>query len=235
MAVRVFTEDALLLRTVTFGESDAILTLLFERSGKIACLARGARASQRRFRGALEPMHTLRARVEDKGNDLATMKEAEVVRVRIGLARSLDGMDAAGTALRWARHLCPQRTPEPDVFRTLEELLDALDAGQSPLPTLATAGLAILSSAGYGLELSRCLRCGKVRPEGKDGTIDLARGGLVCHACGGARHRVAGPALDAATSNATDEVAAKAILALVEGVLVAHAELAEFPSSRSGR
>ena len=52
---------ALVLRGVDYGEADRILTLLTPELGRVAVLARGARKSQRRFAGALEPFAVLAA------------------------------------------------------------------------------------------------------------------------------------------------------------------------------
>src|SRR6185312_2357924 len=88
-AARRVTSDALVVRNVPYGESDVVVTLLTEQEGKVAAIVRGARRWSRRTSrrpleagGALEPMHTISATDEDKGTDLATLKEARVVRAR---------------------------------------------------------------------------------------------------------------------------------------------------------
>ena len=126
IARRVETR-ALVVRSVAYGESDVIATLLTEQEGKIAAIVRGARKGSRRVAGALEPLHTIAATYEDKGSELVTMKEARVIKPRTNLLRHLESMEAAGTMLRWARHVFPPRTPEPAAFATLIETLDALD------------------------------------------------------------------------------------------------------------
>ncbi|MFO0570642.1 MAG: DNA repair protein RecO C-terminal domain-containing protein [Polyangiaceae bacterium] len=56
----------------------------------------------------------------------------------------------------------------------------------------AHAGLALLAAFGWGLDLGRCVSCGKPCPEGQGALVDVARGGLVCRACGGARAKLSG-------------------------------------------
>ena len=97
-----------MVRSVPYRESDSIVTLLTEKVGKLGALVRGARKSTRRVVGALEPFHTIDAMIDDKGGEaLAVVREARVVRMRTGVVSSLEALDAAGTALRWARHLLP--------------------------------------------------------------------------------------------------------------------------------
>ncbi len=222
---------ALLLRSTPYGESDSITTFLTEESGKMSAIARGARKSSKRFGGALEPIHTLAIEYEDRGTELVTLKEASVLRARIALAGRLEALEAAGTALRWARALCPARTPEPDAFVALLDMLDALDAGADARTSLAACGLRLLSATGFGLELDQCVRCGKACPEDRAATVDGARGGIVCQACGGARVLIHAPvrakareALRGATIS-LEPGEADELVRLVEVALAAHAEI----------
>jgi DNA repair protein RecO (recombination protein O) len=178
---------ALVVRTVEYAESDVIATLVTEAAGKVSAIVRGARKGSRRVGGALEPVHTIEVLLEDRGTELATLKESRIVVLRAGVTGNLEALEAAGVALRWVRHLFPPRTPEPEGWRVLVGLLDVLDAGATPPQAeLARAGLGLLTAVGFGLELERCAGCGKECPSGKPACIDPQRGGLVCRSCGGA-------------------------------------------------
>ena len=177
--------EALVLRAVDVGESDVVATLLTERVGKVAAIVRGARKGSRRVGGALEPVHGMAVLLDDRGAELATLKEARIVRLRPAAVSCLESLEAAGIALRWARHLFPPRTPEPEGWRVLVELLDALDEGRpAPSSALARAGLAMLAAVGYGLELEQCIVCSRACPDGRAACLDPARGGIVCRSCG---------------------------------------------------
>ena len=54
VAVRLETTPAIVLRTREYGESDKIVTVLSQTSGKFSGIAKGAKRSQRRFPGTLE-------------------------------------------------------------------------------------------------------------------------------------------------------------------------------------
>ena len=224
--------EALVVRTVEFGESDVIATLVTEQVGKVSAVVRGARKSRPRIGGALEPVHTIAVLLEDKGGDLTTLKEARIVRTRTRVAGNLECLGAAGSALRWARHLFPPRTPEPAGWRVLVDLLEALEEGPiSPRIQLARAGLALLGAVGYGLEFERCVSCGRPCPSSKAACVDAARGGLVCQACGGApsllsaEEREGVRALAAGRANEASEGHAEAALKLIDLALAAHAGL----------
>jgi DNA repair protein RecO (recombination protein O) len=162
--------DALLVRHAPFGDADAMVTFFTEERGLLSAVARSARRSARRF-PALEPMHLLRVGLEERpGADAMTL--------------------AAGRALRWVRRAAPPHTPEPGLWGEINALLDRLDAvgpGAPPEALLAGAGLRLLAAMGWGLDLARCVRCGRACDAGASAYVDAAVGGLVCRACGGAR------------------------------------------------
>ena len=228
--MNLIESEALVVRTVEFGEADVIVTLLTEQVGILGAIVRGARRGSRRVGGALEPVHTLSARLEDKGGDLATLKEARIVRTRAGVVSSLEALEAAGVALWWARHAFPARTPEPEGWRVLVELLDTLDArALPPKLALAGAGLAMLRALGFALDLERCVVCGRPCPQTKVSCVDPARGGLVCRACGGAgtvilpEVRAAARAFAAGRAADVSEKDAATLLELVDRAMAAHA------------
>jgi DNA repair protein RecO (recombination protein O) len=217
------------VRSVPYGESDVIVTALTEQEGKVAAIVRGARKGSRRTAGALEPMHTVMLTYEDKGTELATMKEARVVRARTQLLRSLEAIEAAGTMLRWARHMFPPKTPEPAAWTTLTEVLDALDevGGRDASSELARAGLRLLADVGWGLELEQCVRCGDPCPDDASAYVDALQGGIVCRRCGGARLLLRGPVRRAAITalkrlDADITAHARGLVALVESAMSAH-------------
>jgi DNA repair protein RecO (recombination protein O) len=233
--LRTFVTAALLLRAVAYGESDVIATLFTESDGKLGVMVRGGRKSTKRVGGALEPFHTIEARIDDRGGELAALREARIVRVRAGIVASLAAIDAAGTALRWVRHVCPPRTREPDAWATLNELLDALDAsggaeGEARI-ALAEAGLRLLSDVGYALDLERCIQCGKECPPERSARVDPARGGLVCSTCGGGRTVMSADLRAKAIAAASRAEGARAmtgedaaeLLSVVDAAMAAHA------------
>lgn len=225
---------ALLVRSIGYGESDLIATFLTRDAGILACVVRGGKRSQKRFGGALEPIHELFVAIEDRGRELCTLKEARVERIRHGVTANLEAMEAAGQALRWARHLCAPRTEEAGVWRNLGDLLEALDAralGGEALfarEELATFGIRLLTEIGYALELDQCVRCGRPCPAGRSAFLDAAAGGLVCSSCGGARRVLRGEIRDRASRAQRGEpmtlthAEAVDLITIVEDVMAVH-------------
>jgi len=227
----VVASPALLVRSVPYGETDLIATVFTEDQGKVSTMIRGARRSTKRFGGALEPIHELYITYEDKGRELCVLKEARIGRARLTILGDLEAMETAGHALRWVRHLCPARTPEPAAWRSLGALLDVLERGEKAFAKeLAFFGLRLLADMGYALELSRCVRCGRACPEGRPAFIDSVGGGLVCTSCGGARRTLNGEVRKQAARVLRGEDVtlnrdqANEIIAVVEEAMAAHAD-----------
>lgn len=215
-----------------------MLTLFTEALGRVSVLARSARRSQKRFGGALEPIHTLSVELDERPkSELFGLRGAKLAVARVVLTRDLERMNVAGRALSWIRRAAPARTPEPALWTLIHALFDRLDDASEPrAPSLllASAGLAVTQALGFGLDFERCVRCGKVCPAGQPALLDPARGGLVCRACGGGRVRL-DPGLRARLARtASGETPfglepddGNAALSIVEVVLRAHAGFEE--------
>ena len=127
-----FATTAIVLRTVAYGESDLVVTLLGPTTGRLSALARGARKSARRFGGGLgmgaEGQAALRER---PGADLLLLEEFEVAEARLGLAGDLGKTAHAAYALEMCDRLCPARHAEPAAFDWLREFLLRLETGRA--------------------------------------------------------------------------------------------------------
>lgn len=228
---------ALTLARTEYGDADLIVQLFTREIGRVSVMARGARKSNSKYAGSLEPMHDLDVELEERaGSELLSLREATITRARLGLIDHLDALDVAGRALGWIRRIAPPRTPEPGPYLALEQFLDELDRRRSdehertfaPGSHLAAFGMRLSESFGFGLDLLACVSCGKPCPSDRTALLSPERGGLVCSACGGGPLRL-GAALrkqliDAARGNLHAIVVedTPAALGIVERALGAH-------------
>ena len=172
------------LRTVDYGESDRVVTLLTADRGKLSAFARGARASRRRFAGALEPftLVALEAR-ERRGAELVSLESAQVERSFAALRGDLARIACAAYACELARELTREAEPHPDLFHLLCAYLEALDAAPPGAAGLRAFELGALRAAGLGPRLEACARCGEAPAQGPRLRFDPAQGGLLCRRC----------------------------------------------------
>jgi DNA repair protein RecO (recombination protein O) len=181
------------LRGVDYGEADRILTLLTPDLGRVAVLARGARKSQRRFAGALEPFAVIAAEIAVGRGEVSRLAGAAVTRSFPGILASLERMRAGGRMLERVRDAVPAGPVDARVFALCVELFEVLDTAPAPHDTLELAATVRLASIlGFAPRLDRCARCGKEAPPGKAVLFDPRRSVAVCQACGGAPVKLGG-------------------------------------------
>jgi DNA repair protein RecO (recombination protein O) len=175
------------LRTVDYGESDRVVTLLSEERGKLAAFARGASASRRRFGGALEPFTLLDAEVKERpGSDLLALESVYVVRPFAAIRGDLARIACAGYACELARELVRDAEPHPDLVALLVGYLGLLDAGPARPAVLRAFELGALRAAGLMPRLEACARCGRAIAAANEGDrlrFDPAQGGFLCGRC----------------------------------------------------
>ena len=187
MPSRSHQTRALLLRSIDYRDSDRIVTLLTEDYGKLSALARGARKSQRRFGGALQPYVLMHACFRPGRGELAHLEHVSVDRSFHRILRSLGAIGAAGAALAVIRERVPDHEHEPAVFDAAVRFLAALDGGAPAEEALLWLQIRVLALLGFAPTLDRCIHCGKTPEPRHSASLDAQRGGIVCRSCGGGR------------------------------------------------
>jgi DNA repair protein RecO (recombination protein O) len=176
-----FVDEALVLGTVDYGESDRVVTLLTRREGKLAAFAAGARNSRRRFAGALEPCTHLRAQLVERRGSTLRLDGVDVVRAYAGLRSELSRIGRALYAMELCRELLRDREPHPELFDITTEWLTALEEGADGPTSLIAFELEALSLAGLRPRFDACCVCGGAL--GQTPRFDAAHGGGVCGRC----------------------------------------------------
>src|SRR5271170_88315 len=90
------TTEALILRRIDTGETDRVVWLLTPDRGRLSAFAAGARASKRRFAGALEPFTHLSVELTPpRQGDLWRLVDVQTLDAHLTLRGSLDAMACA--------------------------------------------------------------------------------------------------------------------------------------------
>jgi len=146
------TLEGVVIHLRSMGESDRIVELLTRETGRIATLARGARASRKRFAGALDLFVSLRVRVIE-GGSLWTLHAADILDARVGLRAGLDRLERAARLAECARVLTAEHAACPDTFAALVAGLDHLAKGEVAAAVDGYVGM--LAGAGFLPRLER--------------------------------------------------------------------------------
>jgi DNA repair protein RecO (recombination protein O) len=181
MAGPVRTE-AVVLRSMRFGEADRILHLYTPHRGRVGAIAKGVRRSRSRFGGRLEPFFRLRLILHEGRGELLTVTSADTVEGYPRLRADGAALDAAARACDAVGRLFETADPHPGVFHVLCHELALLDA-EPARATRANAlafRLKLLVAAGLAPQLGACATCGE-----REHLVGFsgAAGGVVCRAC----------------------------------------------------
>jgi DNA repair protein RecO (recombination protein O) len=185
MAGPVKTE-AVVLRSMRYGEADRILHLYTPARGRIGAIAKGVRRARSRFGGRLEPFFRIQAELHEGKGELLTVTGAQTVDAHPRLRGDAGAIDAAARACDAVGRLFETGEPHPGVFNLLCRQLALLDeqagaVGASGLRAGALSfRLKLLLAAGLAPALGACASCGE--PEHLTG-FSGAAGGVVCASC----------------------------------------------------
>jgi len=176
--------EAVVLRSIRYGEADRILHLYSKTRGRIGAIAKGARKPRSRFGGRLEPFFRLEMVLHEGRGDLLTVTSATTVEGYPRLRSSGPALGAAARACDSVLRLLDSAEANPPAYNLLCRYLLLLD---EPAPTRPAALEAALSFrlklalvAGFAPELACCARCG-----GAEHLVGFsgAAGGVVCNGC----------------------------------------------------
>lgn len=177
---------AIVLRARDYSESDRIVTLLTRDMGKLSGIARGAKASRRRFAGKLEPFSHVMAYFRRRPlGHLVFITRAEASDLApITLDDDLGKIALGSYMLELTDALASEETEAADAYLILSAALLMLAAAGAGAALRQAFELKMLGWAGFGLEFDRCRVCAA---PSVDAGVRLyfvaARGGVVCARC----------------------------------------------------
>lgn len=192
-----FKTEAVVLRSIRFGEADRILHLYSAKRGRLNAIAKGSRKPKSRFGGRLEPFFRLDLLLYEGRSELMTVTGAATVNGYPNLRSSGPAIGSAARACDAVLRLLDSTEPNRAAYNLLCRYLELLDAepaapgqgggdGAALAPSSHAAGLAfrlkLALASGFVPELASCARCGEV--EGIT-AFSGAAGGVVCSACEG--------------------------------------------------
>jgi DNA repair protein RecO (recombination protein O) len=174
--------EAIVLRSLRYGEADRILHVYTPRHGRLSAIAKGVRRARSRFGGRLEPYFRIELVLHEGRGDLHTVTSAATVAAHPHLRADARALDSAARACDAVSRLFGEGEAHPSVFHLLANQLVLLDADPIRATRANTLAfrLKLLLAAGLAPQLSSCAACGETEHlSGFSG----AAGGVVCGAC----------------------------------------------------
>jgi DNA repair protein RecO (recombination protein O) len=185
--------EALLLRSVDFGESDRIVHFLTRDHGRLTAIAKGARRSRRRFPGTLDVFNrlTIEGRLKPRAS-MAFLERARLIDAFLGIRVDLARYALASFLVEMLDRLSPEGLEGSEATRLYDfavESLELIGGAKRPDARLRVwLELRALDALGLRPEFGRCVRCGRPPGAKLDGkhrvSFFVPDGGIVCTACG---------------------------------------------------
>jgi DNA repair protein RecO (recombination protein O) len=187
VAARTWKTEAVVLRSIRYGEADRILHLFTLDRGRVGAIAKGARKTSSRFGGRLEPLSHVELVLREGRGELHMVTGAHLVRSHDASRTDPYRLAVGQVGLEAVSRLFIEGDESPRAFHALARFLDLLDDAPSALPArpahdalLLSFQLKLLWLSGYLPHLAGCASCGE---EEALVAFSPAAGGGVCSAC----------------------------------------------------
>ncbi|TML36919.1 MAG: DNA repair protein RecO [Actinobacteria bacterium] len=177
-----FRTEAVVLRSIRYGEADRILHLYSRERGRIGAIAKGVRRVKTRFGGRLEPLFRVDLLLHEGRGELHTVTSADTVDAHPSLRERRDALERATQACDAVLRLLDSQEPNRAAYNLLcheLRLLDVEPAAATRAQALAFR-LKLLLAAGFAPELAACASCGEREHLG---AFSASAGGVVCPGC----------------------------------------------------
>jgi DNA repair protein RecO (recombination protein O) len=167
VAGRTYKTEAVVLRSMRFGEADRVLHLYTLERGRVGAVAKGIRRTKSRFGARLEPLSHVGLVLHQGTGELQTITGVDLLRAHRPAREESYRLGVGFVALEAMLRLFPEQEANPRAFEALTRFLDLLDevepragerAGTDPL--VLSFQLKLLWLSGYLPHLTSCAECG---------------------------------------------------------------------------
>ena len=179
MAGRSYKTEAIVLRSMRFGEADRVLHLYTLDRGRVGAVAKGIRRTKSRFGGRLEPMSHVELVLHEGRGELQTITGVQLIRPHSAARDGHYRLSVGFVGLEAVLKLFPEQEANDRAFAALARFLDLLDevAVRDGRPALDPLVLA------FQLKLPHLTSCAECGAEAGLVGYSPSAGGAVCGNC----------------------------------------------------
>lgn len=174
-------DEAIILRTKDYGESDRLITFFSSQQGRLTGIAKGARRSKKRFVNTLEPLSQVTITYRERSaSGLVRIEACELSNPFAALRLELSRWGYASVGCEMVLEMAPEHEGNPSLFHLLRQFLGSLEAGRDPESTALLFQTRALDLSGYAPNLQGCARCGQKPPAFEQWYFSIPEGRLLC-------------------------------------------------------
>ncbi len=179
----LYKTPAIILHTLTYGESDQIVTFYTLDFGKVKGIAKGAKRSRKRFGARLEIASYVKVTFfEKETSSLVRLSNCDLIRPFEGLREDIKKLAWASYFIELVNEMTAEKIQNKALFRLLVAFLMFINKGLLKEEIQRIFEIRFLSCLGYLPQLDHCTHCQK-RLSGERFFFSPRKGGAICCAC----------------------------------------------------
>lgn len=180
--------QAIVLRTMNYGDSSKIVTLYSKKFGKIKVVAKGVRSQKmNKFGSSLEPMtYSSVVLYKKEHKDLHLLSKSEIVRPFMKIQDDSEKLFTGLALIELVNMVMHDEEENGAVFTLLAEALETVNGiAKNVVNVFYSFQLKLFSNFGFGITLDQCIRCRRdyTNKETAFVMLRLSDGKFVCSAC----------------------------------------------------
>lgn len=171
--------EGIVIRTISYGETNKIVTLFTEEAGKVTAMARGAKKPRSKLSAVTQPF-TFGHFLIRQGRGMGTISQGETIQSMRFLRENLEATSYASYIVEIVDKLVEQNTRSTGIYTLLVDALNAINEEYPPEVITLFVEWKMLQVAGIHVVLDECASCGAT--DGEFG-FSFQEMGFICHRC----------------------------------------------------
>ena len=181
--MKTYRDEAVVLRSLRYGEADRILHLQTRHHGRISAITKGVRRTRSRLGGRLEPLSQVQVHLHAGSGEMQTLVNADLIASFDAIRADERRLRVALTGAEAVLRLFPEPEGNERLFDGLVRFLDVVAHDEPQEATAIAFVLKLVALAGWAPQVTSCASCGSPGPLTG---YSISAGGAVCDNCGGA-------------------------------------------------
>ncbi|GMB07591.1 DNA replication and repair protein RecO [Thermolongibacillus altinsuensis] len=171
--------EGIVIRTIDYGETNKIVTLLTRQWGKVAVMARGAKKPNSRL-SAVTQLFTYGYFLIQKSRGIGSLQQGEMIATMRNIREDIFLTAYASYIVELTDKAVEEKRPDPYLFELLLQTLTYINEGLDAEILTYIYEMKMLNVLGLYPKLDGCALCGST-----EGTFafSLKEGGFLCHRC----------------------------------------------------
>ncbi len=177
--------EAIVLKSIKFGDTSKIATLYTKDCGKIKVIAKGIRKPKSRLAGALQTLsHIQIVFYKKRTSEIYLLSQSETIKTYQSLYKDLNRYVFASATLELLDRLITGEESNPQLFELMKANLSFMEScsEESLEKSFCSYALKLAHLLGYKPKFDRCVICNK-HVGGKFVLFSPEKGGIICKSC----------------------------------------------------